>query len=157
MFRDLSLLKSIREIATQPSTKRSRTFLQLASLCGVLSLTACGPKQQTYWGGNIDMGPIPNDVCKIEGKAQILNVSTESTGDVHMIYLRNNGDYVSQRWTRSALGFGTDYVEAGSVFWTGGVCPGSDVPPRATETIRPTLQPFPTPRSPFIDATPQPR
>ncbi len=157
MFRDSSFLKSIQEIATEPLAKRSRTFFQLASLCGVLSLTACGPKTQTYWGGNIDMGPIPGDVCKIDDKAQILNVSTESTGDVHMIYLRNNGDYVSQRWTRSGLGFGAGYVEAGSVYWTGGTCPGSDVAPRPTATVRPTPRPFPTPQSPFIDATSRPR
>jgi hypothetical protein len=109
-----------------PEKKATSKFIKNTLLCSTLafSVSACSPKEQSYlFGSNIDMGGLPTDICKIDNKPQVLNVSTESNGDIGLIYIRNNGDLVSQHYGRDRMGIGTQYAKVGEFVWKGDACP----------------------------------
>jgi hypothetical protein len=135
-----------REQNNNINPKRTRNLFQVAALCTVLALSACSPKSQSYiFGSHIEMGSLPDDICKIEGKPQIISVSTESEGDINLVYTRNNGDIVTQHYGRDLGGHGTKYSKVGQFYWSGGICPGFEastpLTPTITTRLLPTLQP----------------
>lgn len=79
-------------------------------------LSACGASQQAFFGADVDMGNLPEDICMINGVPQVLSASTESDGDIKLFYLRNDGFYVLQQYTFPGI------RKAGSIYWAGGVC-----------------------------------
>ena len=93
-----------------------KSVLIILGLLVVLVLSGCGASQQAFLGMDVDMGPIPEDVCYINGIPQILSASTESDGDIKLFYLRNNGDYVMQQYSFPGI------RKAGSIYWSGGMC-----------------------------------
>lgn len=102
-------------------TKTLKGLLMVGA--GVLTLTTCSPKTQSYFGSSIDMGKIPDDACMVDGHALIINANTESDGAVSLVYVRNNGDLVVKHYDRSVSSLGTKMSERGEFFWAGESCP----------------------------------
>jgi hypothetical protein len=95
--------------------KKFITFV-LLSIIVLTALSACGASQQAFFGVDVDMGTLPEDICYINGKPQVLGASTESDGDIKLFYLRNDGYYVLQQYSFPGI------RKAGNIFWEGGVC-----------------------------------
>ncbi len=95
---------------------KNKLVLILLGTFLLLLVSGCGASQQAFLGMDVDMGPIPEDVCYSNGLPQILSASTESDGDIKLFYLRNNGDFVLQQYSFPGI------RKAGSIFWSGGIC-----------------------------------
>lgn len=88
----------------------------ISAILLILFISACGASQQAFFGEDVDMGPLPEDICYLNGVPQVLSVSTESDGDIKLFYLRDDGDYVLQQYSIPGV------RKAGSISWSGGVC-----------------------------------
>ena len=86
------------------------------TLLAAIALAGCGASQQAFFGVDVDMGPLPEDVCLINGSPQVLSASTESDGDIKLFYLRNDGYYVLQQYSFPGI------RKAGAIYWSGGNC-----------------------------------
>jgi len=95
---------------------RMRKFIVLLAFGLMFLLSSCGASQQAFFGADVDMGALPEDICYINGVPQVLGASTESDGDIKLFYLRNDGKYVLQQYSFPGI------REAGSIYWSGGVC-----------------------------------
>lgn len=93
-----------------------RSILLIMAVLLMLVFSACGASQQAFFGEDVDMGPLPEDICYVNGVPQVLSVSTESDGDIKLFYLRNDGDYVLQQYSIPGV------RKAGSISWSGGTC-----------------------------------
>lgn len=101
-------------------------IMQRAMLCAVLlGGPACGEREQArVFGSNIDIGPLPDDICIVNGEPRIINVSTQSDGEVNLVYIGKNGKVIIGHYTHTA-NFGTSYERKGSSTFSGSVCPSS--------------------------------
>ena len=86
------------------------------TLLAAIALTGCGASQQAFFGVDVDMGPLPADICLVDGKPQVLSASTESDGDIKLFYLRNDGYFVLQQYSFPGI------RKAGAIYWSGGIC-----------------------------------
>ena len=104
---------------------KKKTLYTSMLLSVVMSLASCSPKIQSVLGSDINVGVLPDDICMVDGQPKILNVSTESQGDIYLIYVRKNGDIVSQHYSTDITTLGSKFKPRGSLYWTGGNCPPS--------------------------------
>lgn len=110
-----------------PGRKGVNSILARAMLCSILLLSsgACTPKERSRWtGASYNLGNIPSDICMVNGVPQVINASTESLGDVNLVYIRKNGDLVVKHYTSPPLR-PWQLDDAGEYFWSGGTCPSS--------------------------------
>lgn len=70
----------------------------------------------------VNMGALPGDICVIDGKPQVVDVSSEDHyGYPILVYLRKDGAIVALRY---GGGFDSQSQHAASIrYWTGGSCP----------------------------------
>ena len=108
--------------------KTAKKILPGVALAGILVASGCSAKgRMQRFDKTIDLGNIPTDVCKIDGKPQILNMSTESDGGVNFVYINRNGDVVTQHWFQDGLKLGQGYTRGGEYLLHGDktLCPSS--------------------------------
>lgn len=98
--------------------KRYLKYLLVAAL-----LVSCSPQSKSWWDKNYThkVGDLPTDVCIQNGIPVIYGMTSESDGDVGLIYLRNDGDVTMKHYPPNLLG--TDWKEGGEFYFTGGTCP----------------------------------
>jgi hypothetical protein len=88
----------------------------------VLLLVACSPQTKSWFDSSYthQVGTVPSDVCIENGVPVIFNITSESDGDVSLVYLRNNGDVVMKHHPLNLIG--TDWKEGGEFYFSGGIC-----------------------------------
>lgn len=88
----------------------------------LLFLTACSPRGISFLDSSYSnkVANLPDDICVRNGIPVIYGVSTESDGDVALVYLRNDGAVTIKHYPMNGLG--TDWKEGGEFYWTGGSC-----------------------------------
>jgi len=91
-------------------------------IIGLLFLSACSPQSSSFWDSTYSnkVANLPDDVCVQNGVPVIYGVSTESDGNVSLIYLRNDGAVTIKHYPMNVIG--TDWQEGGEFYWTGGKC-----------------------------------
>lgn len=93
-----------------------KAIIMIVLFLALWIFSACGASQQAFFGADVDMGSLPEDICYINGVPQVLSASTESDGDIKLFYLRNDGYYVLQQYSFPGI------RKAGSIYWEGGAC-----------------------------------
>lgn len=102
-------------------TIKSTIKVIVVGLILILSV-GCSPQTQSWFDSNLKwkVGTIPADVCVENGKPQVLGMTSESDGDVSLVYLRNDGAIVLKHYPLNITN--TDFKEGGEFYFTGGVC-----------------------------------
>lgn len=115
-------MREILRMGAEKFKKSTRSPLaRTAMLCAtLLASAACSPKLQSYVEGtSIDVGKIPDDVCVVNGVQKVISVSTESDGDMSIVYVRYDGDIVLKHFATTFTSLGTSYGEQGQFVFKG--------------------------------------
>ena len=93
---------------------------KLLLVLALFVLVSCSPQESSFWDSSYTnkVADLPSDVCVQNGIPVIYGVSTESDGNVSLIYLRNDGAVTVKHYPL----FFTDWNEGGEFYWTGGEC-----------------------------------
>jgi len=98
----------------------------LALLFILLLTTGCTAQQQAAWGGDVELAPIPDDVCLAEdGTPKVLGINIEESGDVAIIFVDENGNVVAQHYGGGFWGKGFTTQAQGRIIFEGdgSACP----------------------------------
>lgn len=84
----------------------------------LFTLVSCTPQDQSWWNSDLkwEVGKVPVDVCIENGKPVIYGMTSESDGDVSLVYLRNDGAVVLKHYPMD-LG-GLNWKEGGEFYFS---------------------------------------
>ena len=74
--------------------KKKSLVLVVLLLALSVVLTACSARSQARWEGTVNLGDLPEDMLYVNGVPQIVTISTESDGDIVMVYYSSDGQHV---------------------------------------------------------------
>ena len=89
-------------------------------IVALMFLAACSPQSNGFWDSSYtnEVAVLPDDICIRDGVPVVYGVSTESDGNVALVYLRNDGAVVVKHYPLVLV----DWTEGGEFYWTGGTC-----------------------------------
>ena len=121
LFDHLTLAIYARPLKNLLFTTEERKAMLESSLAQVPNVSVATYNQLTVDYAK-EIGELPDDICIVDGRPVVYDVSTESEGSFVLIYLRNNGDVVAKACMPNPI-LGAGLHEKGEFYWTGGHCP----------------------------------
>lgn len=73
--------------------KKVTVALLLVIVLGI-SITSCSARNKVRFEGTLNLGELPADMLYVDGKPQIITISTESDGDVILAYYSSDMTHV---------------------------------------------------------------
>ena len=116
-------LRVLPEGVGRSVSKKAVLAVELALVAAVA--VGCSPDQKVQYGQDVNVGNLPADMCMIDGRPDILTVSTQSNGDMFMAYVNTKGQVIAQTYTNTLNVNIGGFKEGGKYIWQGASCPSS--------------------------------
>lgn len=78
-----------------------------SALAMLLLLTACTDQAKARYGGDLTVASLPADICVVQGRPQVVSVSTEDQADIDLAYFDRQGNLKVQKYGTGVMGVTT--------------------------------------------------